>query len=75
MGKRRNTRINTLFSDNIFDWLRVEAEERGQSLAQIVREKVTLAKRENATLERIDYLEKVIKKSHSVIVEKLSEPR
>jgi len=71
MAKRRNTRINTLFSENIFNWIKAEADERGQSLAQVVRDKVALAKRGDVALERLDHLEKIIKKSHSVIVEKL----
>jgi len=71
MAKRRNTRINTLFSENIFDWLQAETEERGQSLAQTVRDKVSIAKREEEIFERLNHLEKVIKKSHSIIVEKL----
>ena len=71
MSKRRNTRINTMFSENPFDWLHAESEERGQSLAQIVRDKVSLAKREDATIERLIHVEKVIKKSHSIIIKRL----
>ncbi|ATX80660.1 hypothetical protein Ga0123461_2255 [Mariprofundus aestuarium] len=71
MAKRRNTRINTMFSENTFDWLKAEADGRGQSLAQIVRDKVTLAKRDDATLERLNHLEKVIKKSHGLIIQKI----
>jgi len=72
MAKRRNTRINTIFSENIFDWIEAETDERGQSLAQTVRDKVSVAKREEEIFERLDHLEKVIKKSHSLIVEKLA---
>jgi len=71
MAKRRNTRINTMFSENAFDWLHAESEERGQSLAQVVRDKVSLAKRDEAVLERIAHLEKVIKKSHGIITQRL----
>jgi len=71
MARRRNTRINTMFSENVFDWLEKETDERGQSLAQTVRDKVSVAKREEEIFARLEYLEKVIKKSHSLIVEKL----
>lgn len=71
MTKRRNTRINTMFSESIFDWLHAESEKRGQSLAQVVRDKVSLAKRDDAVLERIAHLEKVIKKSHGIITQRL----
>ncbi|ATX80168.1 hypothetical protein Ga0123461_1755 [Mariprofundus aestuarium] len=72
MAKRRSTRINTMFSENTFDWLKAEADERGQSLAQVVRDKVSLAKRESASLEQLTRLEKIIKKSHSLIIDKLA---
>jgi len=71
MAKRRNTRINTMFSENIFDWLDRETGEKGQSLAQTVRDKVGMAKREEEIFERLHHLEKVIKKSHSIIVQRL----
>ena len=71
MAKRRNTRINTQFSENVFDWLDRETGEKGQSLAQTVRDKVSVAKREEEIFSKLEYLEKVIKKSHSIIVEKL----
>jgi len=71
MGKRRNTRINTLFSEVAYDWLNAEAAERSQSLAQVVRAKVELARKNDAILDRIEHLEKIIKKSHAVLVERL----
>jgi len=71
MAKRRNTRINTMFSENVFDWLEKETETRGQSLAQTIRDKINVAKREEELFSRLEHLEKVIKKSHSIIVEKL----
>jgi len=71
MAKRKNTRINTLFSENIYHWLETETTERGQSLAQTVRDKVGIAKREEEVFARLEHLEKVIKKSHSVIVQRL----
>jgi len=69
--KRTNTRINTLFSKATYQWLNEEAESKNITLAQIVRDKVELARKEDAVLNRIIYLEKVIKKSHAVLVEKL----
>lgn len=71
MKKRTNTRINTLFSKATYQWLNEEAESKNITLAQIVRDKVELARKEDAVLNRIIYLEKVIKKSHAVLVEKL----
>ena len=71
MAKRRNTRINTMFSENTFDWIEQQTEERGQSLAQTVRDKVSVAKREEEIFDRLNHLEKVIKKSHSLIIQKL----
>jgi len=71
MAKRRCTRINTMFSENTFDWIKKEADERGDSLAQVVRDKVALAKREDAALEQLARLEKIIKKSHSLIIDKI----
>jgi len=71
MGKRRNTRINTLFSEVAYDWLQGIADERHQSLAQVVRDKVDQARKEDALLERMLHLEKVIRKSHAVLAEKL----
>lgn len=71
MAKRRNTRINTQFSENIFDWLDKETGEKGQSLAQTVRDKVSVAKREEEIFSRLEYLENVIKKSHSIIVKRI----
>ena len=71
MEKRRNTRINTMFSENTFDWIEQQTEERGQSLAQTVRDKVNVAKREEEIFDRLNHLEKVIKKSHSLIIHKL----
>jgi len=75
MAKRRNTRINTLFSEAAFDWLKVEADERSQSMAQVVREKIDLAKKDDALFERLVHLEKVIKKSHAVLAERLDSLR
>lgn len=75
MTKRRSTRINTMFSENVFDWLQQETEERGQSLAQTVRDKVNVAKREEEIFSRLEHIEKVIKKSHAIIVEKLDSGR
>jgi hypothetical protein len=60
-----------MFSENVFDWLDKETAEKGQSLAQTVRDKVNVAKREEELFSRLEYLEKVIKKSHSIIVERL----
>ena len=71
MAKRRNTRINTMFSENIFDWIEKETDERGQSLAQTVRDKVSIAKRDEEVFERLAHLEKIIKKSHSLIIQRL----
>lgn len=71
MAKRRNTRINTMFSEIIFDWVQAEADERGQSLAQVVRDKVDLAKRDETLIQRIDHLEAVIRKSHALLIKKL----
>jgi len=71
MSKRRNTRINTMFSENIFDWLQSATEKRGQSLAQTVRDKISVAKREEEVFNRLTYLEKIIKKSHALIVERI----
>ena len=75
MGRRKNTRINTLFSERAYDWLKAEADERNQSLAQVVRDKVEQARKQEVLLERIEYLEKVIKKSHAVIVERIEGMR
>ena len=72
MANRRNTRINTIFSENIFDWIEKETDERGQSLAQTVRDKVSAAKREEEIFERLNHLEKIIKKSHSLNIDKLA---
>jgi hypothetical protein len=36
MSKRKNTRINTLFSELAFNWLLAEATEQNKSLAQVV---------------------------------------
>jgi len=71
MGKRRNTRINTLFSEVAFDWLKAEAEENKHSLAQVVRDKIELSRKDEELLKRLTHIEKIIKKSHTVIVEKL----
>jgi len=60
-----------MFSENTFDWLDKETGEKGQSLAQTVRDKVDMAKREDEIFSRLEHLEKVIKKSHSIIVERL----
>jgi len=38
----------------------------------MVREKIELARKESEIIDRLGYLEKVIKKSHAVIVDKLS---
>ena len=75
MSKRRNTRINTMFSENIFDWLQSETEERGQSLAQTVRDKVSIARREEEVFNRLTHREKIIKKSHALIVERLDSEK
>jgi len=71
MAKRKNTRINTMFSENIYNWLEHETQERGQTMAQTVRDKVSIAKREEEVFARLDHLEKVIKKSHSLLVQRL----
>jgi len=71
MSRRRNTRINTLFSEAAYDWLKAEAETHNQSLAQIVRDKIEQVQKGDSLLERIAYLEKVIKKSHALIIERL----
>jgi len=72
MKKRRNTRVNTLFSEIIFDWLSDEADKQNKSLAQVVRDKVDQSHKDSLVLSKFDYLEKVIKKSHSIIIEKLA---
>jgi hypothetical protein len=72
MKKRINTRINTLFSKAAYQWLNEEAETQNKSLAQVVRDKIELARKEDAVLNRIIYLEKVIKKSHTVLIKKFS---
>lgn len=71
MGRRRNTRINTLFAERTYDWLQERAEERNQSMAQVVRDMVEQARKQELLLERIEHLEKVIRKSHAVIVERI----
>jgi len=71
MDERKNTRINTLFSEVAFDWLNTVATEQKRSLPQVVRDKVDQARKEQVLLSKIDHLEKIIKKSHAVIVEKL----
>jgi len=69
--KRKNTRVNTLFSEVTYNWLQGIADERKQSLAQVVRDKIELARKNDAILDRLEYLERVIKKSHAVLVERL----
>jgi len=71
MKKRRNTRVNTLFSEAIYDWLSDEANNQNKTLAHVVRDKVEQARKDSLILSKFDYLEKVIKKSHSVLIEKL----
>ena len=71
MKKRRNTRVNTLFSDVAFEWLNNAAIDQQKPLTQVVRDKIELARKEQLLLSKLDHLEKVIKKSHAVIVEKL----
>lgn len=71
MKKRRNTRVNTLFSESIYDWLSAEADSQNKTMAHVVRDKVEQARKDNLIFSKFDYLEKVIKKSHSVIIEKL----
>jgi len=75
MKKRRNTRVNTLFSEATYDLLSVEAQEQNKPLAQIVRNKVEQSYKDGLILSKFDYLEKVIKKSHSVIIEKLGSSK
>jgi len=71
MDERKNTRINTLFSEVAFEWLNAVATEQKKSLPQVVRDKVDQARKEHVLLSKVDHLEKIIKKSHAVIVEKL----
>jgi len=66
-----NKRINTQFSNAAYQWLVEEAGTQGASLSQVVREKVEQARKEDEILSRVEYLEKVIKKSHAIIVERL----
>jgi len=73
--KRINTRINTLFSKATYQWLREDADAKNITLAQVVRNKVEIARKEDAVLNRIEYLEKVIKKSHTILIEKLDEKK
>jgi len=68
MKKRKNTRVNTLFSESIYNWLSDEAGSQNQTLAHVVRDKVEQARKDSLILSKFDYLEKVIKKSHSVLI-------
>lgn len=52
MKKRKNTRVNTLFSEAAFDWLNDIATNQNKSMAQVVREKIELAKKEDAVIAR-----------------------
>ena len=73
MAHKKNTRINTLFSESIHRWLAEEADICNVSLAAMVRDKVALAREKDAILKRIDRLEKVIKKSHAILAEKVGQ--
>jgi len=73
MVQRKNTRINTLFSEAAYSWLHDEANVCNQSLAAMVRNKIELAKAKQALLTRIEHVEKVIKKSHSILADKIGK--
>jgi len=73
MKKRKNTRINTLFSEAAHEWIADEADICNLSLAAMVRQKIELAQDKEVVLKQVEHIEKVIKKSHTLLAERIGK--